>query len=415
MKNIRILLATLLCFFTLQAQSNNEDIEISVLTCSPGQEVYSYYGHTAIRYKDIANSIDLVFNYGVFNFNTDYFIWKFVLGETDYLCIASPWDYFIQEYKERGSNVIAQVLNTTPEEEKNFKEYLFNNIKPENSTYRYNFLTDNCTMRVLDCVERCIEGEINYSWDNKQHTYRQILHEYTKEYPWAKEGNDFLLGANVDTILSHRATCFIPEYYNRAIENAVIRNDFQDTRNLVQESIIFEAHPTSTTIHGSDNTSPLKPTELGWFIFSIGILILIIETLTHKVLWVLDLFLMLLHGVAGCLILFVFLFSQHPTLDSNWLVCVINPLPLILLPFITKSAWKKQVNFWHHVLALWMIVFLLFIPWIPQEISLFTILLLATLLSRQVSYLINYSFFTSGFKKKNISKRQNKASKKNKR
>lgn len=415
MKNIIFLLAVLFTPFAIQAKNGGDDIEISVLTCSPGEEVYSYYGHTAIRYKDPANHLDLVFNYGVFNFNTDNFIWKFVLGETDYMCMASPWNYFIQEYKTRGSSVIAQVLNTTPEEAQNFRNFLFNNIEPKNSIYRYNFLTDNCTMRVMNCVEQCIKGQLSYSWDSTEHTYREILHEYTKAYPWAQEGNDFLLGAEVDTTLSHRATCFIPDYYNKAIEHAVIRNDFQDTRKLVKSTItIIEANPYVRKTSSSDNQYPLTPTQLGWIILAIGIIIVIIETLVHKVFWPLDVILMLCHGLAGCLILFMFVFSQHPTLDSNWLICVINPLPLIILPYVTRSAWKKQFSLWHHFIAVWLLAFLLFTPWIPQEISIFTILLLTSLLSRQISYLLHYSFFSSSPRKKHNSNYTNKTSRKKK-
>jgi hypothetical protein len=113
MKRILLLIPIFLCAIFANATKVAEDIVVSVITCSPGQEVYSLYGHTAIRVQDRRNGTDHVFNYGVFDFNTDYFVWKFVLGHTDYICMASPWEYFTREYERRGSSVVAQRLNLT--------------------------------------------------------------------------------------------------------------------------------------------------------------------------------------------------------------------------------------------------------------------------------------------------------------
>ena len=228
-------------------------IEVSVLTCSPGQEVYSLYGHTAIRVRDGRTGEDEVFNYGIFDFNTEHFVWKFVLGETDYICASVPWNYFIREYEKRGSSVAVQVLNLTQAEAVRVKEYLYRNVQPENRVYRYNFLTNNCTTKVMDCVEACVEGDIVYSWTQEPYTYRTILHKYTEAYPWEQEGNDFLLGADVDTVLSHRATCFIPDFYKNALDGAVVRGEFEDTRKLVTSTQVWRA---------SDNTVAKSAEEL---------------------------------------------------------------------------------------------------------------------------------------------------------
>ena len=175
----------------------------------------------------------------------------------------------------------------------------------------------------MDCIDSCIEGSLVYSWKDTLMTYRDILHQYTQDYPWTQDGNDLLLGADVDTVLSHRATCFIPEYYMDALSNAVVRNEFQDTRQLVARTdTLVKANPTKKNAEAS---FPLNPMETGWLCFAISMLIMGGEFITRKMLWCLDAILMLAHGLAGCLILFVFLFSEHPTLDSNWLVGILNP------------------------------------------------------------------------------------------
>ncbi len=364
---------------------------VSVLTCSPGQEVYSLYGHTAIRIQSRAKGVDDVFNYGVFDFNTDHFVWRFVLGQTDYRCDALPWRYFLQEYRHRGSSVVEQVLNLTPEESKAVCVYLYNNLKEENRTYRYNYLTNNCTTRVLDCVEACVDGEICYSWDTAPHTYRDMLHEYTAKYPWAQEGNDVLLGAAVDTMLSHKATCFLPEYYCRALSEAVVRDAEKDTRRLVKETVtVLEANPVAREAVSSGKPFPLTPVMMGAMVFAVGLLIMMLEYRSRRMFWLLDVLLLLVHGLAGSLILFVFLFSEHPSLDSNWLVAVLNPLPLVALPYVTKAAWRGRVSYWHHFMAVWLALFLLFMAWMPQRVGILVIASVATLLCRQLSYLLHY-------------------------
>lgn len=388
MKRVLFLFALLLGFLAVHAGPSAGKIEVSVLTCSPGQEVYSLYGHTAIRVQDRESGEDYVFNYGVFDFNSEHFVWNFVLGRTDYICMAAPYAYFLHEYQARGSSVVAQVLNLTESEAAKVREYLYRNIRRENCVYRYNYLTSNCTTKVMDCVESCVEGTLVYSWAEEPRTYRGIMHEYTRDFPWAQDGNDILLGADVDTLLSYRATCFVPGYYMNALEGAVVRNEFQDTRKFVRETVtLVQANPAAAK--ASSGLLP-DPVKTGWCAFGIAMLILLLEFAARKVFWLLDVLVMLVHGAAGCLVTFVFFFSEHPTLDSNWLVGVLNPLPLLALPFVIKAAWNGRRSMWHYFMAVWFAVFLLFMPWMPQHMPAMTVPVLLVLLSRQVSYILHY-------------------------
>ena len=362
--------------------------EVSVITCSPGDEVYSLYGHTAIRLRDEARGLDIAVNYGVFDFNTDHFAWKFVLGETDYMCMAVPWHFFIDEYRQRGSSVKAQVLNLTEEETDSLVRYLDWNLKPENCIYRYNYLTDNCTLRVMDCVERAIKGRIVYSWDTDRLTYRDIIHDYTNGSPWAQVGNDILLGCDVDTILSSRAKCFVPDYYSSALNGALIRDLVADTRPMVRRTeMLLEA---SVPAGAQQDSFPVAPVIAVWGLFAVLCLIALIEYRTGYMLWPLDFVLLTAHGVAGAILLFVFFFSQHPALDTNWQVWLLNPLPLLAMPFVVRDAWKRQCCIWHYILAAMILSFLVFTPWIPQKYSVITIPLALALVTRPVSYIIRY-------------------------
>ena len=144
----RFFLYTILSFFLLlpsagQAPANsNDSIRLSLLTCAPGEEIYSLFGHTAIRYENPSQGIDVVFNYGLFSFNTPNFIFRFSLGETDYQLGVTDYEHFAAEYAFYGRSVWQQTLNLTDEEKTKLIQLLQENYRPENRVYRYNFFYD---------------------------------------------------------------------------------------------------------------------------------------------------------------------------------------------------------------------------------------------------------------------------------
>lgn len=104
---------------SVQSLITDEDsIEISLLTCAPGQEVYSLYGHTAIRYNDNKKGIDIAINYGMFSFKAPFFILRFIFGLTDYEMGIIPFDAFCEEYRYENRSVTQQVLNLTAKRKK---------------------------------------------------------------------------------------------------------------------------------------------------------------------------------------------------------------------------------------------------------------------------------------------------------
>ena len=121
-------------------------------TCAPGEEIYSYFGHTAIRYEEPSKGIDWVFNYGIFNFGAPNFIFRFALGQTDYILGGMNYDRFAAEYIFDERSVWQQTLNLTPEEKQKLLALLIENSRPENRVYRYNFFYDNCATRPRDKI-----------------------------------------------------------------------------------------------------------------------------------------------------------------------------------------------------------------------------------------------------------------------
>ena len=238
-KRYVLVLMTVLAVVGLRAQTEGDSLRVSLLTCAPGTEVYQLYGHTALRVQDEGRGVDAVFNYGVFDFRTPHFTWRFVLGECDYMVAAYPFSAFLQEYEERGSQVTEQVLALNADEKLRLFRNLATNAQPQNRTYRYNFLLNNCTTKARDMVEQAVDGRVVYPKQDEYPTYREMLHRYTRDYPWAETGNDLLLGAPCDTVLSARACQFLPERLMQDMEEAQIFDKDENRRPLVGETHII--------------------------------------------------------------------------------------------------------------------------------------------------------------------------------
>ena len=148
----RIALIIYLSFIICQL-SISQAQTISLLTCEPGkEEVYTLFGHTAIRVQDPEKNIDIVVNYGLFDPHAPNFIINFILGKTDYYAGATTYDTFCQTYRHEGRNIHEQVLRLTPEETANIINTLNNNLTPPNNTYRYNIFYKNCTTLAKDAI-----------------------------------------------------------------------------------------------------------------------------------------------------------------------------------------------------------------------------------------------------------------------
>ena len=155
-KLLSILSAMIFLFPGVKAQ--NDSINAYLLTCEPGKAIYELYGHTAIWIEDAGNGTDVVFNYGLFDFSTPHFVWRFSLGKTDYILGATRLRHFLREYSECGSEVFAQQLNLTQDETRRLYDLLVMNSRAENRVYRYNFLYNNCATMALDKIEESING-----------------------------------------------------------------------------------------------------------------------------------------------------------------------------------------------------------------------------------------------------------------
>ena len=367
-------------------------LQVSLLTCSPGFASYELYGHTALRVQSTQYDYDLVFNYGVFDFTQDYFVWRFVLGECDYMCAASPYYVFEHEYRHRGSSITEQVLNLLPVEARELTAALVDNCQPANCVYRYNIFRNNCTTRVRDMIEAHVRGIVRYPARAPRYTLRQMLHQFTAGSPWDEVGNDLLLGADVDTLLSERAEMFAPVYFMWYADSAMIDRGRWGCDSLVRERRVLLAADAALQQRAAaaEPTFFLTPSQLFWALLCLALLLGCWEVRRRRPLWGVDAVLMVLQGLAGILLVFMSLFSEHPAVDTNWQVWLLNPLPLLFVYPVVCADLRGERCFYHAAAAAVIVVFLLLSFVIPQHFSSITIPLALLLLSRAAVHLWNY-------------------------
>lgn len=366
--------------------ATEDSIRFSLLTCGAGEEIYSLFGHTAIRYENFTRGIDAVFNYGIFSFNTPNFILRFTLGETDYQLGVTSYKQFAYEYTWTGRDVWQQTLNLNAEEKKKLLALLEENYLPQNRIYRYNFFYDNCATRPRDQIERAVQGTLEYADDMTSFqtgiSFRDIVHQYTIGHSWARFGIDLCLGRQADKDITRRQMMFAPFYLKDFLAKAQLKNAQGMERPLVssEDHIIQSPQQTST----EEAPSPL---QTAFLLFTIVTIATAYGIYRRKSLWLLDLLLFLAAGVAGCILAFLASFSQHPAVSPNYLLFLFHPLHLLCLPWMIKRVRKKEksIYMWANIIVLTFFILLWGI--IPQKFNLAVLPLALSLWIRSASNL----------------------------
>lgn len=363
-------------------------LTISLLTCSPGNQVYELYGHTALRVKSPMTGLDKVYNYGAFDFSAPHFLWRFILGDCDYMLYPSSMEFFVDEYRRRGSEVVEQVLNLSPYEATFIADSLQRKSLPENRVYRYNIFRNNCTTMARDLIEGCIDGVLIFPEHRPRNSFRSILHQYTGEHKWAREGNDLLLGADMDTLIHERDEMFSPIYFMNYMDSAVYHAGIHRYKQIVRERrIIVPANPERLKATAEDSPLLPSPAFCGWGMLALGLLLALWEWHRHRILWPVDVVLMTLQGLAGLLLVFMALFSQHPGLSSNWQVWVLNPVPLFFAYTVAKADIRRKPCIYHALAAGFLSLFIVLYAFLPQHFSQLILPLALLLLSRAMIHL----------------------------
>jgi len=298
---------------TLRAQTLSEDARISLLTCTPGEELYARYGHTAIRIQDPAHGLDVVFNYGIFDFNTDHFYWKFVKGETWYELGASSYRWFMREYVATHRPVYEQTLNLDASQREALWQALLENYQPQNRYYLYNFVFDNCATRPYVLISKVLGDTISSDYTGYTGTtYRSFIRHYTGGLSWSNAGINLLFGPKADQAMSSEQRLFLPEELMLYLAQAKLQN--------------------GTPLIGKNDIAPFAVATTPWYAsWPLGLVLyaLIVAFISYydrrrgRWSWGLELAVGIPYLLLLILVCFLTFFSLHPLVGFGWRLLII--------------------------------------------------------------------------------------------
>jgi len=296
---------------------------VSILTVGTADASHSLYGHTALRIKDETKNIDLVYNYGMFDFNTPNFMFKFVKGDLQYYAAAYPYDDFEYSYRVENRSIYEQVLNMSIAEKQALINKLDVSLSSDDKFYTYKFIDRNCTTKVIDIVNEVLEDKPIAKKNIDSKTYRDVLFPYVENHFYQKLGINIIFGHRVDDTAT---IMFLPL---DLFDNLKVTS-YKSKPLVTETNVIFEAN---------------RPVVFSFLdsIYSLMAVLLIFILINNKVLQV-TYFLIL--GAIGLLFSLIGLYSLHQEVLWNYNVLLFNPLFLLLLYFLATNnlKWIKKLS-----------------------------------------------------------------------
>ncbi|MDR2292236.1 MAG: DUF4105 domain-containing protein [Prevotellaceae bacterium] len=335
MKLYRIIIILVCAVFinTIKAQQLSDSAQISLLTCGAGNQLYSTFGHSAIRICDKKNNIDLVFNYGTFNFSTPNFYLKFSRGTLIYMLSVNNFRDFLQNYKYENRSVYEQKLNITQDEKEKLFSLLIENYEPQNRNYRYDFFKDNCSTRIRDAFQKAIGEKLKFHNQNTtgNKTFRELICPYLEKMQWSKFGIDILLGMPTDMRATNADYMFLPNELLKNVDTATING----IKFASPVEVLYQAHKISIS-------KPLSPILAFFAFMAIIILLSLLEfrylLKNRKInLKIFDRTFFAILAILSLIILLMWIFSLHYPVRNNLNILWLNPLYLYVFFKLEKS------------------------------------------------------------------------------
>jgi hypothetical protein len=299
---------------------------VSVLTCATGNESYSLFGHTAVRIADPEQFLDVVYNYGAFDFSTPNFVAKFAKGDLQYFVVADSFSEFIGRYQYEGRSVYEQKLRLSLPLKQQLFDQLNKTLQSEERFYTYKFIDRNCTTMVVDLLNQTIGTKAITKKDATKKTYREVLFPYFKNHFYEQLGTSSIFGTKVD---QKATTLFLPFDLLESLKITKYKNE------PLSEPVVSLLTVAPTTPHSWWNNAYTYGAFLLLLVFwkkrSVGLLFLTVM------------------GILGLFFLFMGWYSLHPELANNYNVLLFNPTLLVLVFFVLQKnikaiKWLSYVN-----------------------------------------------------------------------
>ena len=382
----------LFSFFQINAQSKlSEKATVSVITCGPGSELFSSFGHSAFRVYDPVNKIDKVYNYGTFNFNAPNFYLNFAKGKLTYFLSTTRFGYFLQSYNYEKRWVKTQELNLNNKQVQATFNFLENNAKPSNKDYQYDFFYNNCSTKIEEVIKGILKDSVTFSNSHisSSKTHRDLIADYTKNKQWGKFGIDLALGSVIDKEATKDDYKFLPDYIFYAFENATVI-----TKNGIEPLVL-----DTKTVLNPKSTELLKPFSfLTTPIFVIGFVSLILIFLSYKnyknntrFKWI-DFSVFFITGIIGIVVLLLWFATDHTATYKNLNFLWAFAPNCVVAFYVLKTKLPKWM--YYYIIFLIGLIILTFFSWL-FKVQVFNIALLPFLVFLILRYLFLLNFIKS--------------------
>ncbi|MCP2043013.1 DUF4105 domain-containing protein [Pontibacter sp. HSC-36F09] len=360
-----------LLFATLQVQAQfegsqlSQEAKISLITCSPGDELYAIFGHSAVRVNDPATGMDIVFNYGTFDFNEPGFYIKFIRGKLNYKLSIAYFQDFAYSYTLDNRSIYEQEMNFTEAQKQQYWQFLTNNYLPQNRFYLYDFFFDNCATRIRDGIEATFPDQVafNIAHLDKDMSFRNLIDLYLPPQPWSDFGIDLALGAPIDQKATPYEYMFLPNYLSEGFGNATIQQDGRQVPLVGKPTVIFQNSPPPASTGG-----PFSPVVVWWLFFGAVALITYLDYKHRKRSRMFDVFFFLITGLLGVLLFLLWFATDHQAAANNFNLLWALPTHVVAAAFLARPVlpgWLQKYMLVTAALAF--ITLLLWWAW-PQQL-----------------------------------------------
>ncbi len=361
MKYSLLLFATLLAYGPATAQTTrtlSPNAIVSLMTVAPGAEVYSTYGHSALRVYDPSQNVDRIYNYGTFDFEQPGFLVKFCRGKLLYILDIERFKSFERGnlLENRGMN--EQVLQLTQAQSDRLFSLLEDNALPENRGYKYDFFYDNCATRIRDAVDNALYSQVRFdsAAPETQMTMRQLLRPYLINHPWMGFGIDLVLGIPTDKQAGARNYMFLPDH----LHDAFARARLPEGQPLVKQEY---NNPEDYVPMRNKAKTPRTPLVVTSLVALLGLACMFspkANRLFDRVFWT-------VLGLAGCIVAFLWFFTDHQATKNNLNLLWLWPTHLFMG---FRARREGLLESYFLVAGLLTACLLLGMKWLPQELPL---------------------------------------------
>lgn len=387
MKNIfkaLFILFYLLNVYNVSSQTLSPEADISVLTYGPGKtELYSAYGHSAIRVHDPINGFDAAYNYGTFDFNQPNFYLNFTRGHLIYKLAVQDARRLSEYYQYNNRSITEQVLDITPQQKQQVFDYLQNNAKPENADYHYDYFYDNCATRILYVFEEALGEEIRFDDNFVEEpglTVRELTDKYSAvEFPWGKLGIDICLGMPMDKKLTNIQYTYIPEYVFKAFSIAKVQNDgnWQPVVNATNYIFVVKV--------GNTNGPTITPKLAFWSFWVLIVIISVIAKIKKFSLRRFDSIFFLVVGFLGLLLMLLWVATDHTAAAWNLNLLWAWPTHLIVAFWLAKKVKPRWLNWYLLLTVILAVILVIFWLVVPQGLNMALIPVVFAIATRAAS------------------------------